>query len=458
MNNRSHAIVLGASMAGLLTARSLSDHFDRVTIVERDMLPTGPDSRKGVPQGNHAHGLLASGYRVLDGYFPRLMDELEAAGAPRGDVVGDFLWFQYGRWKLRTDCGLSGIVVSRPCLEAAVRARVNAIANVQVMEDADGVAPDFDRASQRVTGLAVRRRATGAEETLAADLVVDATGRGSQSPKWLEEWGYGRPAETAVKVDVGYATRVFARRPGDFQGAMGGIVAGTAPQSTRFAAVIAAEGDRWIATLAGMLGDYPPADEAGWMEFAKSLPVPDVFDLARQTPALAEIATYRFPANQRRHYEKMSRFPEGYLVIGDAICSFNPIYGQGMSASALESKALGDTLSEGDTALASRFFKRASKIADIPWLIATGEDFRYPQVQGKRPPGFKLVSKYLARVHRVAATDPVVCKRFFEVANLLAPPTAVMAPTVARRVLFSRPGRPGRFESEDNPARRAVSR
>ena len=438
MAQRSHAVVLGASMAGLLSARALSDHFERVTVVERDVLPTGPESRKGVPQGQHAHGLLASGFRIMDGYFPGLMAELEADGAPVGDVVGDFLWFQYGHWKLRHNAGLGGICVSRPCLEGRIRARVKAIANIALLEDRDVLQPVFDGVSKRVTGLQLRDRSAATEEVLAADLVVDAGGRGSQSPKWLEEWGFGRPPETVVKVDVGYATRVFECKPGDMRGAMGAIIAGTAPESRRYAALLGAEGNRWVATLAGMLGDYPPTDDAEWIEWARSLPVPDLYDLARDRPAVGSILSYRFPANQRRHYEKMERFPAGYLVTGDAICSFNPIYGQGMSAAALEAQALGECLDAGDEALARRFFKRAGKIADIPWLVATGEDFRYPEVEGKRPAGFKLVSRYLERLHRVAATDPVVCKQFFQVANLLAPPASVMAPGIARRVLFSR--------------------
>lgn len=434
--HREHAVILGASMAGLLAARVASDHFKRVTIVERDLLPVDADNRKGVPQGCHAHGLLASGFRVMDRYFPAMMAELEAAGAPRGDVVGDFLWYQYGAWKLRHNADLGGILVSRPCLERAVRARVKAIPTIRTLEDYDALRPVYDAAAARVTGLAVRCRADRAESVIPADLVVDASGRGSQAPRWLEEWGFGRPPETVVKVDVGYSTRVFERQKGEFQDSMGGIIAGTAPESTRYAAVLAAEGSRWVITLAGMLGDYPPTDPAAWIEWASTLPVPDVYNLVTHARPLSDVVSYRFPANQRRHYERMKRWPAGFLVIGDAICSFNPIYGQGMSAAALEAQALGDCLAAGDADLSSRFLKQAGRIADIPWVVATGEDFRYPQVEGKRPPGYGIISRYMAKVHAVATRDKVVCRRFFEVANLLAAPTAVMAPGIARRVIF----------------------
>ena len=176
VSRHEHAVVLGASMAGLLATRALSNHFKSVTVVERDVLPAGNESRKGVPQGNHAHGLLASGYRVMDAYFPGMMDELESAGAPRGDTVGDFLWYQYGGWKLRHQSGLRGITVSRPALEAAVRGQVMSLPNVTVRAGADFGSPVFDPGASRVTGVPVTDRGTGKTETVDADLVVDASG------------------------------------------------------------------------------------------------------------------------------------------------------------------------------------------------------------------------------------------------------------------------------------------
>jgi 2-polyprenyl-6-methoxyphenol hydroxylase-like FAD-dependent oxidoreductase len=435
---RTSAIVLGASISGLLAARAVGRHFDRVTVVERDRLPADADLRKGVPQAAHAHGLLASGYRVMDDYFPGMMDELAALGAPRGDVVGNFLWFQYGRWKLRHDSGLRGITVSRPCLEAAIRRRVRALPNVTFLEETDCEKPRFDAAAGRVTGLAVRAHGGGSEEALDADLVVDASGRGSQSPAWLDEWGFGRPQVIDVKIDVGYATRVFERRPGDFFDSMGGVVSGSPPADTRYGAVLAAEGNRWVVTLVGSVGDHPPSDTQAWTQFAATLPSPVVHELVTSAAPLSDVATYKFPANRRRLYERMKRFPEGYVVVGDAICSFNPLYGQGMSVAATEAKALDDSLESGVDGLASRFYARASKIVDIPWLIATGEDLRYPQVEGTRPPGSSVLNRYLERVHAAASDDHMVCRKFFDVLNLLAPPSSLMAPQVAWRVLLRR--------------------
>jgi 2-polyprenyl-6-methoxyphenol hydroxylase-like FAD-dependent oxidoreductase len=377
---------------------------------------------------------------VLSDYFPQMMDELVAEGATRGDLTGDFLWYQYGGWKLRADSGLDGIVVSRPHLERKVRDNVVAMPRLSLLQGHDGEEPVFDTDARRVTGLRVKKRATGETMELAADLVVDALGRGSPSPKWFADWGFGEVEETHVPIDVGYATGTFERRAGDLFGSMGAVIAGTAPKSTRYAATLGAEGNRWIVTLAGCLRDYPPTDLAGWREFARSLPTPDLYNLVKDREPLAPLASYRFPANRHCHYERLKTFPAGYLVMGDAVCSFNPLYGQGMSVALSEARALDDCLAAGDGEVAPRFFREAARIIASPWAIATGEDYRYPQVEGRRPPGFAVISRYMARAHRAAMRDPVVLRRFFEVASLLAPPPAMMAPAIAWRVLLGGTG------------------
>ncbi len=449
MSNRyPAAVVLGASISGLLAARALSGHFDRVVVVDRDVLPDGAAMRAGVPQSAHGHGLLASGYRVMHQYFPGMMEDLNALGAPLSDVVGDFLWFQYGHWKLRFHSGLRGITVSRPCLEAAIRERVNALPNVTLLERTEAMEPIFAERTGCVTGVTLRRGERNREEQFAADLVVDATGKGSRSSRWLERWGFGEPETVLVKVNVGYATRTFDRRPGDFFNSSGAVVSGTPPQDTRYAAVLAAEGDRWVITLVGTMGDYPPTDEQQWMKFAESLPVPAVHDLASTARPLSQITSYRFPAYQRRLYERMRRFPTGFLAIGDALCHFNPIYGQGMSVAALEAAALEESLPGNLDELASRFYRRAKRIIDSAWFIATCEDLRFPQVEGVRPPGFSIMNRYLERVHAAAAEDPGVCRKFFDVLNLFAPPTSLLSPRIVCRVLARRTpqgtGSPGR--------------
>lgn len=424
-------------MAGLLTARVLSDHFAEVTVLERDVLPDRPASRRGVGQDRHAHGLLASGHAVIDRLFPGITAELVAEGAETGDIARDFHWYQYGGWKLQEPIGCEGVVTSRPILEHAVRTRVKAVANIRFVENVDIEAPVFDSATSRVTGVTYTERGTATQRQAEADLVVDCTGRGSQSGKWLEAWGYVRPTETKVTIDIGYSSMVVSRRPGDLRAPLGVAIAMEPPHGTRGSAVCLAHSGEWVVTLAGALGDYPPNDREGFLEFARSLPDPCVYDLVRNAETTSEVVQARYPANLRRHYEGLKQFPGGYLVLGDAICSFNPVFGQGMSVSAMEAMALDACLRDNDEQLARAFFKRAKRIVDVPWTIATGEDMRFPQVEGKRQPGAGLVNAYMDRVHRAAMTDPVVCRRFFDVLNLMRSPMSVFAPHVAWRVMRS---------------------
>ncbi|MEX2080526.1 MAG: FAD-binding monooxygenase, partial [Dehalococcoidia bacterium] len=331
-------------------------------------------------------------------------------------------------------------------LESCVRRHTRALPNVRFFEGFDCEAPRFE--SGRVTGLALKSRESGETQTLDAALVVDATGRGSQSPKWLREWGYPAVPETEVQIDVGYATGLFERHPSDLWGSSGAIIAGNVPEATRFGAILATENGEWMVTLAGAVGDYPPTDYAGWMDYARDLPTSDLVDMLAGRDLIGEIQSYRYPANRRRHYEKMSDFPAGYLVIGDALCSFNPVYGQGMSVAAAEAKALDECLASGQGELWRTFFARSKKLVDPAWTIATGEDMKYPQVRGKRPPGFKLVNAYMGRAHAACTRDPVVLRQFFEVANLLAPPTSMLSPRIAWRVALGGRGKAQALPSE----------
>jgi 2-polyprenyl-6-methoxyphenol hydroxylase-like FAD-dependent oxidoreductase len=237
-------------MAGLLTARVLCDFFDHVTLVERDELPEGAENRKGVPQGRHVHALLTRGEQIISRLFPGLPNELEEGGAIRCDIPGDILWHQYGGYKLRFESGITVLSMSRPLLESAVRRRVLDLHNLLCIDQCEvrDLVATPDR--RRITGVKIQRRESP-EEIITADLVVDATGRGSQSPKWLEGLGYPGPEETAVKVGLGYTTRVFRQRIGCLQGAKAVFNLQTPPRETRGGVLFPIEGGRWLVTLAG---------------------------------------------------------------------------------------------------------------------------------------------------------------------------------------------------------------
>jgi 2-polyprenyl-6-methoxyphenol hydroxylase-like FAD-dependent oxidoreductase len=287
-----------------------------------------------------------------------------------------------------------------------------------------------------VGGVRVIRRADGsAEEVLPADLVVDATGRGSRSPVWLEQLGYPRPAEEELRVGVAYASRIYRRRRDHLDGDRAVVVAATLDRP-RAAAMLSMEGDRWIVTLASYRGQRPPTDPDGFAAFAAGLPVPDVFEVIRDAEPLGEVLPARYPASVRRRYERLDRFPDGFLVIGDAVCGFNPIYGQGMSVAALEALVLRECLHDGPGAgLATRFFAKAARIVDIPWGIAVTSDLRFPWIQGARTAKVRLVNAYLARFHVAAERDSVLARAFLRVVNLMDRPEGLLRPAIALRVL-----------------------
>lgn len=432
------AVVMGASMAGLVAARVLSDHFSQVIVLDRDALPNEAEARPGVPQGRHAHGLLASGLDALRRLFPSLEQRLLAAGAMTGDVVGSIRWHQHGHDKAKFDSGRRGLLVSRVLLESAVRDCVRALPGVQVLARHHVrellVSPDLTQ----VTG--VRASLPGADpHDFVADLVVDATGRASRSPDWLAGFGYSTPPVDRVRVDIGYTTRIYRRRPTDLDGDRGVITTPKPPRATRAGFMLAVEGDRWIVSLGGWCGDHAPTDHEGFVEFARTLPRPHIYDVIATAEPLTDPVAFAFPANVRHRYERLRRFPGGYLVVGDALCSFNPIYGQGMSVAALEGLALAETIARWPTTdgLAGRFFARAAAIIDGPWTIAAAGDFAFEGVSGTRPLGTSTINWYLNHVHRVAATDHDVCRTFFDVANLAVPPTRLFAASIAARVLAS---------------------
>lgn len=433
-----HAIVMGGSLGGLLTARVLSSYFARVTILERDAVEAEAVARKGQPQTRHLHGLLATGLEVMTRYFPDLPQALTDGGAITPDFAASMNWHTYGSVRKRFTMGVKAALMSRPFLEALVRERVLALPNITLLDQC-GVkgllcTPDH----QRITGVETEQRGeTPATVALHADLVVDCTGRGSRSPQWLVDLGYAAPPTSEVKVDVGYATRLYRRDAADPRGQEWMLSTPDAPRETRFGGLFPIEGDRWICSVGGWHGDHGPLDEAAFLQFARSLPNPEIYDIISRAEPTSDIMLHKFPFSLRRHYEKLRRFPLGYLVLGDAISSFNPTYGQGMTSAALQATELDKLLAQGKAidALAPTFFKAAANVVDIPWQLAVGEDFRYAETRGPKPAGVDLINKYVARVHRATLHDEVVCHAFLKVMNLMAPPSSLFHPAIVWRVL-----------------------
>lgn len=429
------AVVLGGSVAGTLAARVLAESYPEVLVVDRDKLVGVTDPRRGAPHARHAHSLHGQGQRIFEELFPGLMTELRAAGIPIGDL-GEMRWYFDARRLQPSRSGVTSVTALRPVLENHIRTRVAALPNVRFLEGYDITGLAATPGGERITGarVQVQGAGAGAEEVLEADLVVDTTGRGSRTPVWLEGLGYQRPAEDRVKIGLAYTTRHYRLRPGMLDG-LQSINPVASPEHPRGAFFGRFGPDGCIVSLTGILGDYPPTDPEGFLDFARSLPVPDIYQAIVDAEPLTDAVSFRFAASARRRYERLTRFPEGLLVMGDAVCSFNPVYGQGMIVSALEAATLRRHLQGGKPPQPRKFLAAIAKVIDAPWDISAGGDLDFAQVEGRRALKVRIGNSYVARVRHAATLDPAVTTGFMRVAGLVDRPQALMRPGMAMRIL-----------------------
>ncbi len=432
-----HAVVLGASMGGLLAARVLADFYRTVTVVERDVLLDEPVHRRGVPQGRHGHVLSARGSQILDELFTGFLDELVAGGVPTwndGDLAK--LTISFGGHQFAPSGSLADPLSlyfpSRPFLEWSVLRRIRDIPNVTILDGHDVASLTSTPNRDRVTGARVVNRAGGDDTTLMADLVLDATGRGSRTPAFLEELGYGRPREDELIVRLAYASQLL-RIP---RGAVPEHFIAIFPEPGRPTtwALAGYENDTWIFTLGSMAGYEPPRQRADMLTFGADFAPAHALEAVRAAEPLGEVDHFRVPSNRWRRYDKMRRTPKGLLVFGDAICSFNPIYGQGMTIAALEAIVLRDCLGSGDRNLPHRFFRATAKKIRVAWQTAVGSDLTMPEVEGPRPLSMRITNAYLERVMTAAETDPLVTDQFIRVISMLDPPSRLLSPAFMFRV------------------------
>jgi 2-polyprenyl-6-methoxyphenol hydroxylase-like FAD-dependent oxidoreductase len=449
LNNASEstgtAIVLGGSITGLLAARVLADFYSDVIVVERDAFADGPLTRRGVPQGGLPHILAARGAQIVDQLFDGFLDELVAGGARvwnDGDLsrlsmtFGGHQLLRYG-----TIPDPASIVVHyahRPFLEWSLRRRVHAITGVQFLGGHDAVRLTSTPAPGRVTGVVVARRDSGTEMTLAADLVVDATGRGSRTPVFLEQLGYGRPREDELKVHVTYAGMPVHLPPGKLRQNM--TLTAAEPCRPAAFAMFAGENDVYMLAVQTLAGQAAPTDRASLLNSLIELAPPEALAAARSGEPLADVTQYKFPSNRWRRYDKLTRRPEGLVVMGDAMCSFNPLYGQGMSVAAIEALILRDCLTQGDENLPRRFFGLAAKEIGVAWQTAVRSDLALPQIAGNRTMSVRLSNTALDRMLAAAQTDPVAVQRFLRMMNMVGPrPQSFHPATVLQMITKPRP-------------------
>lgn len=462
---RRSAIVIGGGIAGMATAQILTKYFDHITIVERDSLPAEPRFRPGKPQGRHSHILLASGLRSLESIFPGITDELRKHGALDWDWGSDPRWYYYGGWRARHPTVVSTVLPSLPLLEWVLRQRLALEPRVQFVTECtvDGLLIS----GSTVSGVRAQRHRSGRGQRgieLSAALVVDASGRLSKAPEWLAQLGFPRPKETKIDAFWGYASRLYERPPEATARWRVLAIHPTPPESTRCGVILSIEGGLWHATLFGSNRDYPPDNDEGFLEFARGLAQPHVYEALRRARPVSGIYGYRYAENRLRHYHELPRYLEGFVVLGDAACLFNPIYGQGMSVALRGTMQLDLALAEqrarkkGNdlTGFSRRFQRRLVREYRVPWLVVTSEDRRYGTptggpAGGRLPLHIRLLQSYLERVVRLAARDQRAYSAFVRVFHLVASPLSLLHPLIVWKVLLGVlfPGRPA--------GRRAVS-
>lgn len=431
---RSHAVVIGAGMAGLTAAQAISRHFGKVTVIERDVLPTEAVPRRGTPQCQHAHMLLAGGLTTLQTLFPGFENDLAEAGAVKIRTGKDLRFERPGfdPFPIR-DLGIDVFSMSRPLLEAVTRRRVLQAPNIGICM------------RSRVTGLVASRDAMRIEAvryetddapavTVEADLVVEASGRCGLTLQLLEELSLQKPEETEIGMDQAYASTIVEQLDHNADW-LGNIILPTAPASSRGAFLFPIEKQRWLLSIGGNHGDAPPGDRAGFMDFVKSLRTPTIYDAVRDARPLTDIVRFKLPCSTRRHFERIESFPAGLLVTGDALCRFNPVFGQGMSVAAQEAVIL-DRLLADDVPmerLARDFFAAIQDTIATPWGVAVN-DFVYPATRGVRPADLAQRLQYGVALTKLAAEDPEVHRLTVEVSQLLKPQAALREPALAARV------------------------
>jgi 2-polyprenyl-6-methoxyphenol hydroxylase-like FAD-dependent oxidoreductase len=417
-NIRGHAVVIGASIGGLCAARVLSEFFDRVTVFERDELPVTPGNRAAVPQGRHVHLLMARGAVEFDGLFPGLLDGMVAAGVPILENRPDCIHFGAAGHVLGTGHTLqdqfTAYVPSRPQLEWQIRRRVYDIPNVEI-QHRSVAQPHFDCDAQRVTGVLLDSDADE-PDFVPSDLVVDAAGRGTRLPVWLEQWGFQRPPEKTIDVGIGYASQQFRLPDGAIQERV--IVAGASRDQPRGLGLLGYEDGTWMLTTFGVAKVEPPQTFPEMVTLAETLLPKRIAGALRRAEPVGEVAFHRFPSSRWRRYHELDRFPAGIVPLGDAVVSFDPTYGQGMTMTSLQAGHLRRALAEGGDVV--RKVNRATAKTTFPvWTMTAIGDLTFHHATGDKTWWFGPVGSLFDQFLGAAETDPVLAEWFLRRFSLL---------------------------------------
>jgi 2-polyprenyl-6-methoxyphenol hydroxylase-like FAD-dependent oxidoreductase len=435
------AVVIGAGISGLTAAQVLADHFDEVVVLERDDLPSTATPRPGVPQGRHTHALLSGGLQALCDLFPNFSGTLAKAGAHAIDF-GMHLDYNFPGLESfpRRQLGVSTFTATRPLIELAVRLRVKERRNIRFRSGSRVTEIVATPDGNAVASVSYMKR-HGELEKLPADLVVDASGRAMPTLEFLQAVDRFIPEDSVIRVDLAYSTAVYALSPDAMPGTKALLTMASAPERSRSAVMVLREDNDWFVTLAGRGLELPPADSQGFLAFARGLEIPTVYNAIKGGRLQSEIMRFAFPESRRRHFERIGNLPRGLIPIGDSVCRFNPIYGQGMSIAAQEAVVLRNLLARQATQadplehLGQRFLAEIQPLIDNPWALAVLPDLAYPDAQGERPADLAESLEYQAALNRAAIHDPGLHQLLVEVLNLLKPASVLTAEDIVEKVM-----------------------
>ncbi|EKG37862.1 putative secreted protein [Pseudomonas syringae pv. avellanae str. ISPaVe013] len=434
-----HAVVIGGSVTGCLTAALLARRFERVTVVEKGDFydETGP--RQSLPQEHHVHLLLLRGKQIMERIYPGLLSALEQSGAQVADLGHDVKWYQRGRWKNRYRSGIEAHYCSRRLIDNQLRRCLTTVPQVSILSGTRVTRIEFCGAEnlRQVSGVAIDDGS--GERNLSCDLLVDASGRGTHMPSWLKDAGFGNVQHSVVKTELGYASRIYKRLPAFAEQWQVLLVLPTAPAQRSMGVISPIEGDRWMVTTGGWFGHFPGKDPDEFLQALASLPVPDIHDVIREAEPLSEIFTFKMPGSRRTHYDRLKHWPEGLLVVGDALSSMNPLYSQGMTIAALEA----DCIDERLDALLDKSLRchqlqgLLCSVVDGAWNMATTEDFRFPETSGERTWRTRFDHWYGAGLGALSASNRRALETQISVTNLVMDPARVYSPALVSRIALN---------------------
>ena len=413
-----HAIVLGGSIAGLLTARILAQYIEKVTIIEKDVLPINPGTRKSVPQGHHPHVILSKALQLIEKWFPEFIDDMASVGAIPVDPANDVCWFFPLSWMPRYSSGIKVLSSLRPQIEWCLKKSLLAsFSNVTILENHSAIGLFTNKDNTCITGVKLKTP-FGDIEQMDATITIDTTGHTSRTPDWLASIGYEKPKEEEVVINVGYTTRIY-KRPDDFkEGWRGYGILPDFPKTSRGAVLSTVQNNQWIISLTGYSGDHAPVDDIGFMQFARSLPKTHLYNLLKNETPLSSTKVFKLLKIRRRYYEKLSHFPDGLIVLGDALCTFNPIFGQGITVASICAEELERLLQKGVTPDMKRFSEtfhlKASKRVSMAWHLSNIINFSYSQVKTKRRMFLPSMRWFLKKTLETCSKNPKVGQVFLE--------------------------------------------